>query len=284
MKAVAATKGTEPNEHRILGGGTPVASTFYPPNPNSPPTIRPCPSTYDRPHSAPPRFTLAMTIDLASEDATQALAAQLARTLAPGDCIALQGGLGAGKTTFVRHLAAAMNIDPDTVSSPTFVIINEYQPRRPGTPKLIHIDAYRLSGDEELDTIGWYEAIASARAGEAIIAIEWPSRIAREIAKLPSLATLALEPTGEFSRRATLTLPPGRTLASSQAPDPAPAAQTATAAERCRTCGRAATPGTTFCSERCQLADLHKWLTGQYVVSRELKEDDLQDPDSHQHP
>ena len=274
MKAVAATNGTEPNELRILRGRTPAACTFYPLNPNSPPTIRPCPFAYDRPYAAPPRFTLAMTIDLASEDATQALAAQLARTLAPGDCIALEGGLGAGKTTFVRHLAAAMNIDPDTVSSPTFVIINEYQPRRPRTPKLIHIDAYRLSGDEELDTIGWYEAIASARAGEAIIAIEWPSRIAREIAKLPSLVALALEPTGEFSRRATLTLPPGRSLASS------PAAETVAPAERCRTCGRAATPGTTFCSERCQLADLHKWLTGQYVVSRDLKEEDLQDPDA----
>ena len=210
-------------------------------------------------------------INLPDENATQVLAAQLARTLSPGDCLALDGGLGAGKTTFVRHLAAAMNIDPDTVSSPTFVIINEYQPRRPGTPKLIHIDAYRLSGDEELDTIGWYEAIASARAGDAIIAIEWPSRIAQAIAKLPSLTALALEPTGEFSRRATLTLPPGRTLAA------APAPATSATTERCRTCDRKATPGSSFCSERCQLADLHKWLTGQYVVSRDLEAKDFED-------
>jgi tRNA threonylcarbamoyladenosine biosynthesis protein TsaE len=226
-------------------------------------------------------------LNIADEQATARLASRLARTLRPGEVLALRGGLGAGKTTLVRHLAAALGIDPDTVSSPTFVLINEYPVpsptsapgTSPGISRLIHIDAYRLSGDEELDTIGWHEAIA---AGDAILAIEWPSRIEPALEALgDSVLWLELEATGEHSRRGVLRLPPGRDLAplSGQGDQPGQPGQPAGESRppeptSCRTCGKPVLPGRSFCSDTCQMAELHKWLTGQYIISRELQEKD----------
>jgi tRNA threonylcarbamoyladenosine biosynthesis protein TsaE len=122
---------------------------------------------------------------------TMAIAGDLASRLQPGDIVTLTGELGAGKTQFVRGLARGLGIDPRDVSSPTFVLCQEYQRRERGGSEsggnsgadagreriatLIHIDAYRMSGPDELDTIGWEEM---HDAGDAVIAIEWPQRIA----------------------------------------------------------------------------------------------------------
>ena len=109
-----------------------------------------------------------------------AMAAALAGQLRAGDVIALEGPLGSGKTCFVRGLAKGLGIDPSAVSSPTFVICQEYEGKKSKTknPKssitLVHIDAYRVNGPDELETIGWSEL---PQAPDAIIAIEWPSRI-----------------------------------------------------------------------------------------------------------
>lgn len=217
-------------------------------------------------------------LTMADEQATARLAKRLARTLRAGEVLAIGGGLGAGKTTLVRHLAGAMGLDPDTVSSPTFVLINEYrcaplalgQGATSGISRLIHIDAYRLSGDEELDTIGWHEAIAT---GDAIIAIEWPSRIEGALRALgDAVIWLELEATGEESRRGVLRLPPGRELAGTEGPREPGAG--AGAGAGCRTCGKPVGAGRTFCGETCQMAELQKWLTGQYVISRDVEEKD----------
>lgn len=110
---------------------------------------------------------------------TEAIAARLAKALEGGWAITLSGVLGAGKTCFVRGLARGLRIDPRQVSSPTFVVVNEYE----ATPaesalRLVHVDAYRLSGEEELETLGWDELLADV---EAVIAIEWPERITRAL-------------------------------------------------------------------------------------------------------
>src|SRR4029077_17507509 len=76
-----------------------------------------------------------------SEAETQALAREIAATLEAGDVLLLAGDLGAGKTTFVKGLAAGLGIDPADVSSPTFTLVHEY---RGGRLTLYHADLYRL--------------------------------------------------------------------------------------------------------------------------------------------
>jgi tRNA threonylcarbamoyladenosine biosynthesis protein TsaE len=106
-------------------------------------------------------------ITTSCEEETEACGRELARTLKPGSVVALYGGLGAGKTAFVRGLAQGLEVQED-VSSPTFTIVNEY----PGKVPLFHFDLYRLHGAEELYDIGWEDYLD--RGG--ICALEWSER------------------------------------------------------------------------------------------------------------
>ncbi|MEO1718149.1 MAG: tRNA (adenosine(37)-N6)-threonylcarbamoyltransferase complex ATPase subunit type 1 TsaE, partial [Planctomycetota bacterium] len=102
-----------------------------------------------------------------SIDATAALGAQLAGLLRPSDVIALEGELGSGKTTLVRSVVAGLGLDASVVSSPTFVIANDYSGSAEAPP-VVHVDAYRLGGADELDTIGWDRVLD----GSAIVFVE----------------------------------------------------------------------------------------------------------------
>jgi tRNA threonylcarbamoyladenosine biosynthesis protein TsaE len=104
-----------------------------------------------------------------SDEETAAVGRALGETLSPGAVIHLFGDLGAGKTVFVRGLAAGLGIDPDEVSSPTFTLIQEY--RGQGRHPLFHVDLYRLAG-AEVDDLG-----LDALAVEGIVAIEWANRL-----------------------------------------------------------------------------------------------------------
>ncbi len=106
-----------------------------------------------------------------AEEDTIAAGRALASELRAGDVVLLSGGLGAGKTAFVRGLAAGLGIDPSEVSSPTFTLIQEY---RGGRLLLHHIDLYRLS-PREVDDLGLDDLIESGGA----VAIEWPDRWTR---------------------------------------------------------------------------------------------------------
>lgn len=229
-----------------------------------------------RPGSSTQRLTLGDLL------ATADLAARLGALATPGTILALSGGLGAGKTTFVRALADRLGHDPDFVSSPTFVLINEY--RTPACIPLVHLDAYRLTGYEELDSIGFAEAIAGTEAtgGRPVVAIEWPERIASALDLFRAagrVIDVRLEVTGPDSREATVTLPPGLTLPPPGAVSTGQSGSSEPKAGRskCRTCGNAVGPEELFCSERCQMADLKRWFDGGYTISRELREDDLTD-------
>ena len=90
-----------------------------------------------------------MTIITTSERETELAGARLASGLKKGSVVALYGGLGAGKTAFVRGMAEGLGIKSG-VSSPTFTVVNEY----PGSTPLFHFDMYRLSGPDELYGIG----------------------------------------------------------------------------------------------------------------------------------
>jgi tRNA threonylcarbamoyladenosine biosynthesis protein TsaE len=104
-----------------------------------------------------------------SPEQTRRIGMRLGETLGRGDVICLQGDLGAGKTTFVQGLAKGWG-STDSVSSPTFIIVNEY--RQPGNKRLYHIDAYRLDSTPEAEELD----IDSMLADGALL-IEWPDRI-----------------------------------------------------------------------------------------------------------
>ena len=125
-----------------------------------------------------------------SETETEGIAAELAAELNPGDVIALYGPLGAGKTSFVRGLAAGLRcIQP--VRSPTFSLINEYTGRLP----LYHFDFYRLDGDAEIDDLGWTDYLDS----KGVLAIEWPEKV-RKMLPIPRIEVY-LSYLGETSRK-----------------------------------------------------------------------------------
>lgn len=134
---------------------------------------------------------------------TKSLAADLVRVLAarPGirgtsTIVALQGNLGAGKTVFVKGAAQALGV-PDEVTSPTFVIEKIYDlPDTAAWKRLVHIDAYRLEGEEELRTIGWAEL---ATDPNNLIMMEWPEQVGLGV---PERAVwLEFEATDESTRR-----------------------------------------------------------------------------------
>ncbi len=95
-------------------------------------------------------------------------ARRLAAQLKPGDVVALCGGVGAGKTVFVKGLAAALGI-MDPIASATFTIVEEY----PGTLPLIHADLYRLNSVVEAVDVG-LEELMSTTAG--IVVVEWADK------------------------------------------------------------------------------------------------------------
>ncbi len=190
-----------------------------------------------------------------SESQTASLGERVARALRPGDVVLLRGELGAGKTCFVRGLARGLGIEESAVSSPTFVIVNVYTK---GPASLVHIDAYRLHGPDDLPVLGWDRLID----GMNVVVIEWPERIAEAIP--PGGWDVRLEHAGESERRITITPPTGRAV-EIEAPT------------KCRTCGQAvpAVGPSPFCSDRCRLADLNKWFKGDYKISRPINERDL---------
>lgn len=99
---------------------------------------------------------------------TESFAAALAGCLQKGDVIALYGGLGAGKTAFVRGLAQGLGTT-DEVSSPTFALVHEYDGRIP----IAHFDMYRIHTMEDLYSTGYFDYLESG----CILVIEWSENI-----------------------------------------------------------------------------------------------------------
>ena len=127
-----------------------------------------------------------------SEDETFDLGNTLAATLQAGTFVLLHGYLGAGKTAFVRGLAAGLGADPEEVSSPTFVLIQQYKGRLP----LVHVDLYRLDSGPAVDDLGLEEL-----ANGAVMAIEWAERLPRP---LDGSVTVRIEDLGSNRRRITI--------------------------------------------------------------------------------
>lgn len=107
------------------------------------------------------------SFEVHSVEETWAVAREFAKTLKPGDVVCLEGDLGAGKTTFAQGLAAALGV-PGRVNSPTFCIVQEHR----GQVLLVHMDLYRLHGEDDVIAIGWEDYLAEG----AILVVEWPER------------------------------------------------------------------------------------------------------------
>ena len=99
---------------------------------------------------------------------TFAFGAQIAATLHSGAVLALCGDLGAGKTQFVKGLAAGLGI-PTEVTSPTFTLLHEYTG---GRLPLFHFDCYRLASDDELLRLGFDDYLDAG----GVLAIEWAEK------------------------------------------------------------------------------------------------------------
>ncbi len=110
-----------------------------------------------------------MKMTTKTENETLRLAERIGSRLFPGAVILLNGGLGAGKTVFVKGLARGLDIQ-SLVKSPTYTIIDVYQDAR---LPLVHFDLYRLSDSDEFYAIGADEYIGA----DNVCAIEWPSNI-----------------------------------------------------------------------------------------------------------
>lgn len=104
--------------------------------------------------------------------------------------IAFRGGLGAGKTTFAKGLARGLGIG-DEVTSPTYTIVSEYE----GRLIFRHIDAYRLSGDEDFASVGGADLLGDP---DTLCAIEWSERLGASIPRGAAVVDIRVE--GDGSR------------------------------------------------------------------------------------
>ena len=127
-----------------------------------------------------------LRLEILTPDAMAELGARIARQLRAGDLVALNGPLGAGKTTLTRGLGEALGIR-GTVASPTFVLARTHPSTRGGAP-LVHVDAYRLGGAAELDDL-------DIDFASSIVVVEWAAGMLDGISD--SLLELTIErPTG----------------------------------------------------------------------------------------
>src|SRR5580692_6646938 len=135
------------------------------------------------------------TIHLPDLAATQEFGRRLGRLLFPGAVIALVGPLGAGKTHLTRAVAEGLDVpDSRLVTSPTFVLIQEY----PGRLPIYHFDAYRLSGAAPFADLGVHEYLE----GEGVCLIEWADRV--EACLPEEHLRICLRVTGETARKAVV--------------------------------------------------------------------------------
>jgi tRNA threonylcarbamoyladenosine biosynthesis protein TsaE len=220
-----------------------------------------------------------------------ALGGAIARQARAGDVVALIGELGAGKTQLVRGMAEALGLAPGAIASPTFVMMQEYQtPRQiagqnspspePGSTAdtalwLVHVDAYRLRSPEDLESIGWDSRPDGEVRRHAVVVVEWADRLGQALGDDvlevvlthagPEDRDLVIVPRGRWLERwPALTRELNRAIAPPHV---------------CPLCGTkvpAGSPHEPFCSARCRMADLGRWLSGKHVISRPIEQADLE--------
>jgi tRNA threonylcarbamoyladenosine biosynthesis protein TsaE len=130
-----------------------------------------------------------------TERDTERLGAALASELPPGTVVGLVGPLGAGKTRLVQAVATALGVPPGRVTSPTFVLVNEYMG---GRLPVYHFDTYRLKDDDEFLNLGPEEYFDST----GLTFVEWADRVTALLP--PDRLEIKIDVTSETERRITL--------------------------------------------------------------------------------
>jgi len=221
---------------------------------------------------------------------TLAIGEAVGRIARTGDLIALIGELGAGKTQFVRGLARGLGGDERCVSSPTFVLVQEYEGGA-DRPALIHLDAYRLNSFDDLASIGW-DVVGQDSDNDwrqqAVVAIEWADRFEELVGDDYLEVQLAhgntdddrdvtITAKGRWAERwADLTEQLRRATHNSQ--NDLSSKRPSTMSLKCPICKKAidkdgdAFP---FCSNRCRTIDLGRWADESYRISRPIEQADL---------
>ncbi|WP_051721592.1 MULTISPECIES: tRNA (adenosine(37)-N6)-threonylcarbamoyltransferase complex ATPase subunit type 1 TsaE [Actinomycetes] len=106
---------------------------------------------------------------------TEAFGRTLAAGLGAGDLVILDGPLGAGKTALARGIGAGLGVQ-GRVTSPTFIIAREHRPGPGGGPAMVHVDAYRLGGLEELDALDLDTDLT-----DSVVVVEWGEGVAERL-------------------------------------------------------------------------------------------------------
>jgi tRNA threonylcarbamoyladenosine biosynthesis protein TsaE len=133
-----------------------------------------------------------------SPEETQAVGARLGARLRAGDVVACIGELGAGKTCFLQGLARGLGVETD-VTSPTFVLVNQYRGRLP----VYHVDAYRTESLTELVDLGLQEMLQ----GDGVTVIEWADKLLPLLP--PSTVTVTITGLGDQPREIVIDGPDG---------------------------------------------------------------------------
>ncbi len=134
-----------------------------------------------------------LTFITKTPDETIDLGRKIGRLLKKGDILAMQGTLAAGKTTITKGIAESLGVT-DTITSPTFCLISEYEGKMP----LYHMDVYRLEGTDDFENLGTDDMLY----GEGISIIEWSEKIMDALPKKTII--LKLEPQDDGSRIITI--------------------------------------------------------------------------------
>lgn len=147
----------------------------------------------------------AIEIESTSATMTESLGRVIGDLATAGDIIALDGELGSGKTQLVRGIAVGLGASPEHVASPTYVLVHQYEPADRDRPMLVHVDAYRLTGELDEATLGLEDF------DDTVMVIEWANHLANlpgeDILFIglshvgPEARRLVLEPTGRWRTR-----------------------------------------------------------------------------------
>lgn len=136
--------------------------------------------------------------DLPTIEDTRALGVELAGLLGAGDVVVLDGPLGAGKTALTTGIAAGLGVS-GRVTSPTFVIARRHPPARPGDPGLVHVDAYRLLGEQDPggpaptpgDLADQLESLdLDSALDDDVVVVEWGAGFAESLVEAPLTVVL----------------------------------------------------------------------------------------------
>ncbi len=211
--------------------------------------------------------TSSFTRSSESLEHTGVIARDFASVLRRGDLVRLIGEMGAGKTTFVRLVAEAMGVDVSLVSSPTFVLMNQYPCEILGQAgSIAHLDCYRFGDEDELDALGWDQVCQDG----SIRLVEWPERIDSVLDE--EACTVTISHVDEESRGFVFEVPGAWMERASIG------ALTARDAVKCPTTGEVVHPECEtwpFVSERARMSDLHGWMSEKFSITRPIDQADL---------